>query len=544
MKHKLFVIIFALVACLKGHSQTFTSSNLPIVIIETSGVNIVDNPKITAKMKVINNGVGKRNNVTDNANDYNGLVGIEFRGSSSQSFPKKPYGFETRDDKGAGLTVSLLGFPKEQDWILYPAYNEKTLLHNVMAMQMFRDMGSYASRTQHVEMVLNGKYEGVYVLMEKIKRDGDRVSITKMATTDNAGDALTGGYIFKIDKTTGSDQPLGWTSKIKPTESRFGQVTNFYYDYPSPANITPQQKVYLKTYVDSAEVALSAVNFRDPKNGYQKFFGVSSFVRIFLMNEVAKNIDGYRISTFFHKDRHSKDRRIKAGPAWDYDIAFGNADYCSAERYQGWSYLFGSECPEDYWQVPFHWKRMLEDSTFSKELRGQYTALRKGAWKTTRLHATIDSLAGYLDESQKRNFVRWPVLGVYVWPNPRPLPTTYQGQITNFKSWLAARLDWLDGYLFGTITANAEETTIESLSLEVSPNPFSEQLNLKIRANYKMEAMLEIIDSNGRTIQNNLQILENGTNNLTLPVQGAAGMYFLRIHTNKGVLSKKIIKTN
>jgi CotH kinase protein/Secretion system C-terminal sorting domain len=544
MKIKLLFAALSIAWSYSSYSQTFTSSNLPILIVETNGGAIVDEPKITAKMKIINNGPGKRNNLTDNANDYDGYVGIEFRGSSSQSFPKKPYGFETRDDKGASATVSLLGFPKEQDWVLYPGYNEKTLIHNVMAMQMYRDLGSYASRTQHVEMVLNGKYEGVYLLMEKVKRDGNRVSVAKMTTADNSDDAVTGGYIFKIDKTTGSAQPLGWTSKIKPTESRTGQTINFFYDYPSPSNITPQQKAYLKTYVDSAEVALSASNFRDPVNGYQKFFGVNSFVRMFLINEVSKNIDGYRISTYFHKERHSKDRRIKAGPAWDYDIAFGNADYCSAERYQGWSYLFGSECPEDYWQVPFHWKRMLEDTTFSKELRGQYTAMRRGQWKTARLHFVIDSLAAYLDESQKRNFVRWPVLGVYVWPNPKPLPTTYQGEISNFKAWLAARLDWLDGYLFGTVTANPEESTLDNLSVEVSPNPFGEQINLKIKAKYRMEAMFEVIDSGGRTIQNQLQFLENGTNNISYPVSGSAGTYFLRIHTNKGVLSKKIVKVN
>jgi hypothetical protein len=544
MKRQLLTALSSLLVYSSSYSQIFTSSNLPIVLIETNGGIIKDDPKIAVKIKIINNGIGKRNNVTDKANDYDGFVGIEFRGSSSQSFPKKPYGFETWDDKGAGLTVSLLGFPKEQDWILYPSYSDKTLIHNNMAMQMFRDMGSYASRTQHVEVMLNGKYDGVYVLMEKIKRDNGRVSISKMTTADNTGDALTGGYIFKIDKTTGSDMPLGWTSKIKPIESRKGQATNFYYDYPSPANITPQQKVYLKTYVDSAEVALNAADFRDPKNGYQHFFGVSSFVRMFLMNEVSKNVDGYRISTYFHKDKNSKDRRIKAGPAWDYDIAFGNADYCSGERYQGWAYLFGSDCPDDYWQVPFHWKKMLEDSTFNKELRSQYTALRKGAWKTTRLHFVIDSLAAYLDEAQKRNFQRWPILGQYVWPNPKPIPTTYQGEINNYKAWLSARLDWLDGYLYGPLTANPEENTIDNLVVEVLPNPFVDQLNLKITANYKMEAMLEVIDSGGRTIQNDLQLLKNGINHITLPVQGTAGIYFLRIHTNRGVLSKKVVKIN
>jgi hypothetical protein len=89
------------------YSQTLVSSNLPIIVINTEGRTIVDSPKTTVQMKIIYNGASKRTNVTDAPNVYDGLAGIEFRGSSSQMFPKKPYGFELRDDKGEGTDARM-----------------------------------------------------------------------------------------------------------------------------------------------------------------------------------------------------------------------------------------------------------------------------------------------------------------------------------------------------------------------------------------------------------------------------------------------------
>lgn len=546
---KQFLPLFFLFSSTWVFAQSFSSSNLPIVIIETDGRTIFDEPKIDVRMKIIYNGPNKRNNLTDTPNDYDGIVGIEYRGSTSQQlFPKKPYGFETRDAQGNGIDVSILGFPKEQDWILYPSYNEKTFLHNVMAMKMARDMGIYGSRTQHVEVVLNGRYDGVYVLMEKIKRNSGRVDIAKLTETENAGDDLTGGYIFKIDKNTGSSGTLGWTSKVAPPQLAPPTIANsprtyYYYEYPKAASITYIQQQYLRAVVDTAEAVLNGSKFNDPVVGYKKYFEPQSFAKYFLLNEVSKNVDGYRISTFFYKDKNSKDRRIKAGPPWDYDLAFGNADYCEGYNYTGWSYLFGQVCPNDFWQVPFHWKKMMEDDFFVGSIYSEYQRLRTGVWKTEKLHGYIDSLATVLNESQQRNFVRWPVIGQYVWPNPKPVPATWQAEISYFKSWLAARLDWLDHNIPGRLLAS--EPLINSnaeLKISAAPNPFVDHLNLKIEAPRRMEVLLEVFDMTGRLVQTKIQLLENGLNQTTLPMNTASGQYILRVHSPTEVTKLKIVK--
>ena len=186
-----------------GLAQSFTSSNLPLVVINTNGQAIVDDPKIIANMGIIWNGPGNRNSLSDPMNNYNGKIAIEIRGSSSQMFPKKGYGFETRATDLSDIDVSLLGMPEENDWVLYAPYTDKTMIRDVLTYTLDASLGHWSPRCRYVELFLNGNYQGVYVLIEKIKRNKTRVDIAKLTLTDNVGEDLTGGYIVKIDKTTG-----------------------------------------------------------------------------------------------------------------------------------------------------------------------------------------------------------------------------------------------------------------------------------------------------------------------------------------------------
>ena len=181
-------------------STEFSSSNLPIIFIDTDGQQIIDDERITANMGIIYNGAETRNNISDTFNEYNGNIAIELRGSMALLFPKKSYRFETHNDQGEDLNVSLLDMPSENDWILYAPFVDLSMIRNVLVYDISNDIGRYASRTRLCELVLNGNYQGVYVLMEKIKRDNNRVDIAAMNENDTAGDSLTGGYIIKIDK--------------------------------------------------------------------------------------------------------------------------------------------------------------------------------------------------------------------------------------------------------------------------------------------------------------------------------------------------------
>ena len=136
------------------------ADKLPQVFVNTNGQEIPDEPKIIAEMSIENKG-----ELT-----YEGFIGIEIRGQSSQMFPKKQYGFETRDSENEDLDVSLLGLPEEEDWILHAPYSDKSLIRNALIYDLSRDIGRYSSRLVFVELILNNIYDGLYILMEKLKK--------------------------------------------------------------------------------------------------------------------------------------------------------------------------------------------------------------------------------------------------------------------------------------------------------------------------------------------------------------------------------------
>lgn len=419
-----------------------SSSNLPIIKINTNGQQIVDDPKIVADMAIIYNGPGKTNNVDQTNYNYLGKIGIEFRGHSSQMFPKKQFGFETRDETGIDDSdVSLLGLPKESDWILSANYSDKSLMRNILSYQLSREMGNYASRTINCEVIINNEYKGVFVLMEKLKRDKNRVNVEKIASTDITPPNVTGGYIFSIDKLDGGETT--WTSKIAPAPGYAATVFQFVYPKDSE-DIQPQQKEYLSDYVDSFEEALNGSKYQDPVNGFSNFADGTSFMDFFIVNELARNIDGFRLSSYFHKSRQGK---IVAGPVWDFDIAWGNANYYSGSNPVGFDYTIAIP-PNDY-QVPFWWERLMTDVAWKAALNCRYSDFRQNVLSQQRIYTIIDSVSNELQIAQTRNFIRWNIMGQYVWPNPQPVPTSYAGEVSNLKNWVTARLNFLDGELGG-----------------------------------------------------------------------------------------------
>lgn len=417
-------------------------SHLPLVFIETGGQPIPDDPKIDALLRIVDNGEGNMNCWGDAA-AYEGDIGIERRGSTSQQLhPKVSYGVETRDALGQDLDVPILGMPAESDWVLYAPYSDKTMIRNVLAYHLHNEMGRYSTRTRYVEVMLNGEYWGVHVWEEKIKRGSARVPITKLETTDVAGDAVTGGYILKIDKLTGN---VG-ASWVSPHSN---EVT-FQVHYPKGADIVPAQAQYIEAAATAMEDVLAGPGFADPRTGYASLIDVPSFIDFMILQELSRPVDGYRSSAFLYKDRDSAGGRFVAGPMWDFNVAFGHADYCDAYLTTGYQYEFDAVCGQFFdVEVPFWWQRLLEDPAFGDALRCRWEALRTGPLSDASLVAFIEATAMELGEAQVRNFERWPILGVYVDWNPY-VGETYQDEVDYLLTWIVDRAQWLDANFGGT----------------------------------------------------------------------------------------------
>lgn len=526
-----------------GWSQTFTASNLPVIVINTGGMAIPDEPKITATMGIIHNANGARNNLTDPFNDFSGKIGIELRGSSSKSFPKKQYGIELHDELGQGVNASLLGLPAEEDWILFAPYNDKSLMRDVLAYKFGRDLGRYAPRTRYCEVVLNGEYMGVYVLMEKIKKDKNRVDIATLNPDEISGDNLTGGYIIKIDKNSGSGNG-GWTSSYTPPNRSGNQQIYFQYDYPSASEIVSAQSGYIQQYVNAFETSLAGTTFNDPVNGYVKYIDVDSFIDFFIMNEVSKNVDGYRLSTYLHKKKDSDGGKLHIGPIWDFNLGFGNANYCTQGNPEGWVTNFNNVCRNDGWLIPFWWERLYSDGAYRNKLAARWVELRAGKLNTSTVLTYIDSVANVLNaESQQRNFQRWPVLNQYVWPNYYVGPT-FASEVTWLKNWVVSRLTWLDSNMPSLITGAEDNST--GFSVEVFPNPFSQDVHVNYTLPQAGQISVQFFDVLGRPVKIIQEWKEQGgAYQLQIPINNMpAGAYYYKVNdgTSKSITGK-IIKS-
>ena len=406
--------------------------------IDTKGETIVDEPKIAATLRLLDE---------DGSSIFQEHISVEYRGSSSQWFPKKSYGFETWDKDGNDIDVALAGFPEEEDWIFYAPYSDKSLIRNVLMYELSNDIGRYASKTKFFDLYINGDFLGCYVLMEKPKRDKNRINVSNK------------GFVLKLDKTTGgggsgSSAHRSFLSKYSENGERLADDVPHYlwkpripflFDYPDPDEITSEQIKSIRKYMGNFEEALFGNDFKDATHGYRKWIDTASFTDYFLLNEFSRDVDAFKFSTYIHKEEGGK---LKMGPIWDFNLALGNANYCSGDNPEGWAHLHPKGCNFNFpgTAVPHWWERLLEDLNWVRELEARWTSLRSSTFATAAIHKKIDDKIRFLKERRipSRNFKKWSILRIYVWPNSF-IGKNYAEEIDSLKDWTSKRLTWMDG---------------------------------------------------------------------------------------------------
>lgn len=519
-----------LILPVRSQSVVLDSSNLPLLVIDTNGQEIPDEPKVNVDLKIIHHFGIMPNHPADFGNVYTGKAGIEIRGMYSASLPQKPYGLETRDEAGENLNVPILDMPKENDWILIPNYNDKVFMRNILAFHLFEKMGHYAPRAHLCEVLLNDEYQGVYVLTEKIKRDKNRVDIAKLDNDDNAGDSLTGGYIVKI----GNPNQIIWISDY-PNPNYPNDEVYFVPEYPSVADFTHEQYEYIKATIGEFEDALWGPDFKDPVKGYRNHIDVGSFIDYFLISEFSQNEDGYKKSRRLYKDKDSKDPLIYAGPVWDFDWAFKvkNHDW---ENSIGWRYNFSglSDVKPPGWYI-----RLLEDSWFSNKLNCRFLELKETIFSTEYLTHYIDSVASLVDEAQKRHYERWPILDLHVGsPEIWEQPATYEGHVAKFTNWILDRMNWLSANMPGDCSAlDVQESYEDNHEIRIFPNPTTDFIT--IETDHPGQNFIEIISLNGKLIYSS--ILRTTLHQIDFS-SFQKGIYFITIRSETSVTTEKIVK--
>jgi hypothetical protein len=417
---------------LADQKATNFTSNLPIIVLHTGGKRIFKQGQTLVRGEVFDAGSGRASNSAKPA--YEGMMTIHMRGSTTMQLPKHSFTFHTVDSATNQTKVSLLGLPRDEDWILYAPFEDKTLMRDVLAFQLARKMGHYAPRTKFVELFIQRSsgqlsmrdYAGVYVLMEKIKRGPERVKIAKLQPEDRSEPAITGGYIIKRDH--------GEHQADRFHTSRGGP---YFFISPKADHVTSEQKAWLQNYMNSFESALYGSSFTDARKGYAAYLDVDSFIDAHWLIEAGKNVDGFRYSSFLTKDRGGK---LKTEPPWDWNRSFGNANYYGGGETSGW-YWPRLRPNELSW-----YRRLREDPAFAQRCKTRWFELRKNVLDPKQIDATIDEMAAQLKEAQTRNFKRWPILGQQITCNYY-VGDSFQDEVQWLKKWINGRIAWIDNQM-------------------------------------------------------------------------------------------------
>jgi hypothetical protein len=355
--------------------------------------------------------------------------GVRVRGANSRAFPQVSYAVETWE-AGADEdeAVPFLGMPRESDWVLSaPSQMDRALMRNRFAMDLSRELGRQASRAQFVEVFLVDNeetaslglsdYMGVYTALEKIKRDGERVDVHKLEPSDLDETAITGGYIFRIDR------------EIDFTAGGY----NFGWVYPDPEIMITTERApqaeYLRNYLDEFFTSLTSDGFIHPVTSkhYSEYVDVDSFIDHNLMTVLTKNVDGLRLSAYFHKERGE---RVVAGPVWDFDRTLGTPHDERVVRPDEWALDDGTDP-----LVWGYWDALFSDPEFAAAYWARWDELRSDVFAYDHLVTMVDAYEVELTEARARHFERWPELFPYI---------NAENEVEIIRTWLGERLAWVD----------------------------------------------------------------------------------------------------
>ncbi|WP_442484295.1 CotH kinase family protein [Aeoliella sp. SH292] len=427
------------------------TSDLPIIVLENFGQGLPDREFQSGSLALYEPSAETGRTSLDSTPTLTSLTGQHRRGASTYNHPKPNLALEFRDEHGFDKSVSILGMPEESDWVLYAPYGtDRSLIRNAVMYDLSQQQTGYAVRTRFVELFYNiygGEldnfdYRGVYVLMEKIKIDENRVGIDGVDRSDvSESDITGGGYLFKIDRNEG-EEDSSWDSGGTPNVSVHAHVD------PERSDLTQSQVDHLRGYIDEFVTALSGPNYRDPLTGYASYIDVDGWIDHHLFRVFSRETDNIVLSEHMYL---AGEGQLTYGPAWDFDRSTGSsgAGNKSAEGWNGnVANVFGYG-----W-----WGRLWTDLDFRHGWADRWAELRQTVLSDENLTNTVLKHADTVRESQVRDVARWPAGAPTGGAYSDPGTTGWDAEISNLKNWLLERAAWMDSQMVTAPTISFADT--------------------------------------------------------------------------------------
>ena len=345
------------------------------------------------------------------------------RGNASRTFPKKPYRIKF-DEKQRVLDAPA----KAKKWTLINNYGDKTLMRNLLAFELSKRLGmTYTPFGTAVDVLLNGEYKGCYQLCDQVSINKNRVNITEMTPQDNQGSALTGGYLIEVDAYANQEKSWFNSNNGNPVTIKS----------PDEDEITNNQKQYIRQF------------FNQMERQWSTYLDVNSFLRHFLVGELSGNTDTYW-SVFMYKERD--ENLMHVGPVWDFDLAFNNDQRIyPVNNKSDYIYRSGGSCAGN--MRNFVDNIVVKDAAAKRQLLEIWDEARQSGLTEENLLAYIDRWAADLEQSQRLNFLRWPILNQRVHQNPAARGS-FEAEMAVVRTFMKERIAWMDKKLGYTYKPN------------------------------------------------------------------------------------------
>ncbi len=329
---------------------------------------------------------------------------IRLRGNASMGFPKKPYRIKFAHKH------KVLGAPASaKKWTLINNYGDKTLMRNQLAFELSRRFGMpYTPFCAYVDVIVNGDYKGCYQLCDQIEVKKGRVDIEE------------GGYLIEADAYAGSEASMFWSAKGTPVTIK----------YPKEDSITWEQSEYIRQHYDKME------------SNWKTYLDLNTFLRHFLVGEFSGNTDTYW-STYFYK--HRANDTLYVGPCWDFDLAFENDNRTYPIKNLS-DYIYRTNGSTTGYMRTLVDKIVVKDTQAKQQLATIYEQARRKGLTEESFIAYIDEQEAMLQQSQRLNFIRWPIMNQRVHQNPK-LWGSYTAEVENVRNYIRDRFTWMDAKL-------------------------------------------------------------------------------------------------
>ena len=396
-----------------GGSPTYVKqlTNLPALYINTydgSGISSKTDYKYAKLWRI-----------QDGETEFIDSLEIRGRGNSTWGVPKKPYRIKFKEkEKFLGK-----GYAKARNWTLLANAVDKTLIRNAVASFIGKELGqSFVPAAKFVDLSLNGYFVGNYQISDHIDIRPHRIDIVEQEESP-AGDAdISGGYFMELG------------SPAYDQEKNFTTNRGVAVGIKSPDEdvITYSQIYYLQKYMNNVESRIFSSSYRDPERGYRQLFDSLALASWYLTVEYTANCDGL-YSIYCYKNQAGD--RLYMGPIWDYDIAFNNC-YRLGEMTDKLMLDYGYSSNERQW-----FKRMYNDPWFKNLIGRRWHKAVMQEHLVEKTLAFVDSLAAEIDESQRLNYMIWPI-DERTWDELQ-LFSTYQEGIDYLKTFLVEHATYL-----------------------------------------------------------------------------------------------------